>query len=70
MMAKTQEPRPFYFSPGGAAEAVQVSEKTVRRWIKSGLLPVVRVGRIVRVRRMDLDRLMENHLCRAHPEEE
>jgi excisionase family DNA binding protein len=38
-----------------AATALRVCTRTVRRWIKSGDLPVVRLGRQYRVRRRDLE---------------
>lgn len=38
-----------------AAKEARVSEKTIRRWYRSGRLPVDRLGpRLVRVRRADL----------------
>jgi excisionase family DNA binding protein len=40
------------------AEESTVSERTVERWISSGLLPVVRVGKVRRVRRADLEALL------------
>jgi excisionase family DNA binding protein len=37
------------------AEMLQVSERTVRRWIRNGLLPYVRLGlRVIRVREEDV----------------
>jgi excisionase family DNA binding protein len=40
------------------AEKAKVSKRTVERWISSGVLPVVRVGRIRRVRVTDLEALL------------
>ena len=37
--------------------ALQVSERAVRRWIADGSLPVVRLGRAVRIRPADLARI-------------
>lgn len=62
------EAKSFYFSKRAAADHAAVSAKTIQRWIKAGILPVVRVGRLVRVRRLDLDRMMEAHLCLLHEE--
>ena len=39
-----------------------VAERTVRRWIASGDLAVVRFGRLVRVRPKDLDVFIRDHL--------
>jgi len=36
------------------ADRLQVSKRTVRRWIAEGRLPVVRLGRAVRIRPADL----------------
>ncbi|MCG8557375.1 MAG: helix-turn-helix domain-containing protein [Proteobacteria bacterium] len=44
-----------------AADILQVSEGTVRRWLKAGDLPYVKVGRVVRV---DLSRLCRSETGR------
>jgi len=47
-----------------AKEAVQflnVSENTIRMWIWQRRLPVVRLGRAVRLRRQDLEDLIEHN---------
>lgn len=45
-------------SIGQAANELQVSERTVRRYIAAGLLTAVRVGpRIIRIERASLDSL-------------
>jgi excisionase family DNA binding protein len=41
------------------AETLQLKKQTVRNWIDQGSLPAVRVGRRVRIRRSDFDRLLE-----------
>jgi excisionase family DNA binding protein len=38
-----------------AGEYVSASHWTVRRWVKLGLLPVSRLGGLVRIARSDLD---------------
>jgi excisionase family DNA binding protein len=40
------------------AELLKVNPQTVRNWIVKGTLPAVRVGRRVRIRRVDLDRML------------
>jgi excisionase family DNA binding protein len=40
-----------------AAELLDVSLKTVRRRIADGTLPAYRVGKLIRIRREDLDAL-------------
>lgn len=39
------------------ADEYDVSERTVRRWISSGDLPAYRNGRLLRVKRDDVERL-------------
>jgi excisionase family DNA binding protein len=41
------------------AEWFKVNQQTVRNWIDQGRLPAVRVGRRVRIRRSDFDRILE-----------
>jgi excisionase family DNA binding protein len=40
------------------AEAIRVSVQTVRKWIRTGTLPAVRIGGTIRVRRRDLEQLL------------
>jgi excisionase family DNA binding protein len=40
------------------AEHLRLTQQTVRNWIDQGSLPAIRVGRRVRVRRIDFDRLV------------
>ena len=37
------------------ARRLNLSQRTVRRLIATGVLPVVRIGRLVRIRPMDLE---------------
>lgn len=41
------------------ADLLKVNQQTVRNWIDHGRLPAVRVGRRVRIKRSDLDRILE-----------
>ena len=41
------------------ADWFKVNQQTVRNWIDQGRLPAVRVGRRVRIRRSDFDRILE-----------
>ena len=43
-------------------ELLSVSVRTVRRMITSGEIPVVRIGRAVRVRRVDIEALIGRNL--------
>ncbi len=44
-----------------AAQLLNLSENTIRQWIWQRRLPVVRIGRAVRLRREDLEKLIERH---------
>ena len=47
------------------AGILKLNQQTVRNWIDQGSLPAVRVGRRVRIRRADLDRLLAQGATRA-----
>jgi excisionase family DNA binding protein len=48
-----------------AADVLVVSESFVERQVARGLLPHVRLGRLVRIRRIDLDAYVdERRVCR------
>lgn len=44
-----------------AAQFLHLSENTIRQWIWQRRLPVVRLGRAVRLRRVDLEQLIERN---------
>jgi excisionase family DNA binding protein len=58
-------PHDEYLSTHAAAELAQVAEGTIRRWIRQGRLPDHRAGRLCRVRREDLERLLRSGRRRA-----
>jgi excisionase family DNA binding protein len=41
------------------AKRFSVSDQTIYRWIDEGILPVVKVRRLLRIRSSDVDRLLE-----------
>src|SRR5437016_5621415 len=41
------------------AEMLKLNQQTVRNWIDQGSLPALRVGRRVRIKRSDLERLLD-----------
>jgi excisionase family DNA binding protein len=41
------------------AELLKLNQQTVRNWIDRGYLPALHVGRRVRIRRSDLEQLLE-----------
>jgi excisionase family DNA binding protein len=51
------------------AELLRLNQQTVRNWIDAGSLPAVRVGRRVRIKRSDLDRILESGYQGSTPSE-
>lgn len=47
------------YTPEGAAEALLVSPKTVREWLRTGKLRGVKLGRLWRVRERDLQEFLQ-----------
>jgi len=47
------------------AEALNVSEERVQAWIRDGVLPVVRLGRLVFIPKDALRRMLERQEARA-----
>lgn len=50
-----------FYSVRETAEHLGVHEKTIRRWIASGLMPAHRLGRQWRIARADLERFLRDH---------
>ena len=55
-MARDQDE--YYLTVAEVAEVLRLNQQTVRNWIDQGSLPALRVGRRVRIKRSDLDRLL------------
>jgi excisionase family DNA binding protein len=53
------EPGDSFLTVAEVAEMLKLNQQTVRNWIDQGSLPAVRVGRRVRIRRSDLERVLE-----------
>src|SRR6201995_3513887 len=49
------------------AETLKLNQQTVRNWIDQGSLPAVRVGRRVRIKRSDFERIIEQSYSGAQP---
>lgn len=49
-----------YLSTHAASELAGVAEGTLRRWIREGRLVGCRAGRVLRVRRRDLEKLLRD----------
>lgn len=48
-----------YLTVAEIAERLKLNQQTLRNWIEQGQLPAVRIGRRVRIRRSDFERLVQ-----------
>jgi excisionase family DNA binding protein len=48
-----------YLTVAEVAEKLQLNQQTVRNWIDQGSLPALRIGRRVRIKRSDFERILE-----------
>lgn len=48
-----------YLTVAEVAQTLKLNQQTVRNWIDQGSLPALRVGRRVRIKRSDFERLLE-----------
>ena len=49
-----------FLSTPAAAQVADVAQGTIRRWVREGRLEAHRAGRVVRVRRADLERVLRD----------
>ena len=63
-MNRSIEPDEF-LTVAEVAETLKLNQQTVRNWIDQGSLPALRVGRRVRIRRSDFERLIEESASAA-----
>jgi excisionase family DNA binding protein len=47
-----------YLTVAEVAETLKLNQQTVRNWIDQGALPALRVGRRVRIKRSDFERIL------------
>ena len=52
-------PEESYLTVAEVAETLKLNQQTVRNWIDQGSLPALRVGRRVRIKRSDFERILE-----------
>jgi len=52
------EPEDPFLTVAEVAEILRLNQQTIRNWIDAGSMPAVRIGRRVRIKRSDLDRLL------------
>jgi excisionase family DNA binding protein len=60
-MGMATVPTPKLLSLGDTAERLNVSIKTVRRWVAAGSLPAFQLGRQWRIDPEDLERFLWHH---------
>ncbi len=53
------DPEESYLTVAEVAETLKLNQQTVRNWIEQGSLPALRVGRRVRIKRSDFERILE-----------
>ena len=58
-MAERDDLTDPFLTVAEVAEMLKLNQQTVRNWIDQGSLPAVRVGRRVRIKRSDLERLLD-----------
>src|ERR1700734_3516456 len=54
------EPEDSFLTVAEVAGMLKLNQQTVRNWIDQGSLPALRVGRRVRIRRSDFEKLVED----------
>ena len=53
------DPEDAFLTVAEVAATLKLNQQTVRNWIDQGSLPALRVGRRVRIRRADFQRLLD-----------
>ena len=61
------EPEETYLTVAEVAETLKLNQQTVRNWIDQGSLPALRVGRRVRIKRSDFERILEESYNAGSP---
>jgi excisionase family DNA binding protein len=61
------EPEETYLTVAEVAETLKLNQQTVRNWIDQGSLPALRVGRRVRIKRSDFERILEESYSAGTP---
>jgi excisionase family DNA binding protein len=57
-MAEVDQGGEEYLTVADVAELLKLNQQTVRNWIDQGSMPAIRIGRRVRIKRTDLERVL------------
>ncbi len=61
------DPEESYLTVAEVAETLKLNQQTVRNWIDQGSLPALRVGRRVRIKRSDFERILAENYSGTAP---
>jgi excisionase family DNA binding protein len=65
------EPEESFLTVAEVAEMLKLNQQTVRNWIDQGSLPALRVGRRVRIKRSDFERVLaQSYTVAAGPRDD
>jgi excisionase family DNA binding protein len=59
MSQSSPDPEETYLTVAEVAQTLKLNQQTVRNWIDQGSLPALRVGRRVRIKRSDFQRILD-----------
>jgi excisionase family DNA binding protein len=62
-----EDVREPFMTVAEVAKVLKLNQQTVRNWIDQGSLPAVRVGRRVRIKRSDFERVVDEGYSGAPP---
>ena len=65
MSPSSPEPDETYLTVAEVAETLRLNQQTVRNWIDQGRLPALRIGRRVRIKRSDFERILTTGATQA-----
>lgn len=67
MSPSSPESDETYLTVAEVAETLRLNQQTVRNWIDQGRLPALRIGRRVRIKRSDFERILATGTTQAAP---
>lgn len=59
MSPSSPDPDEVYLTVAEVAQTLRLNQQTVRNWIDQGRLPALRIGRRVRIKRSDFERIVD-----------